>query len=229
MRAAFVHAQVVKKRPLRTMDDASLGLGRPTIMDAALAARHGVRYVHLAAFAIDLDRLMEIAEDEELELPFGFEVFMIEMALLSALDVDEEDDLALIEDASVSIFERLDPDEEPPLGASLLFAVHDALFRGELPERLSALFTGWESGPSELSKELEPLFIDPDLEAAAIARVCLELELSPPLAPPTREALSAMVELENNDEEGSPSNDAAQDAENDTENDAENHEGENAQ
>ena len=194
------------------MDDASLGLGRDTIMDAALAARHGVRYVHLAAFAIDLDRLMEAAEDAELDLPFGFEVFMMEMSLLGLLsargedeeesqnddesDDESEDDLALIEDAAVSIFERLDPDEEPPLGASLLFAIRDALLRGELPERLESLFTGWSSGPDELGAQLDPLFDDPDLEAAAIARVCLGVELHPPLAPPTREALEAMIDLE---------------------------------
>lgn len=188
------------------MDDASLGLGRDTIMDAALAARHGVRYVHLAAFAIDLDRLMEAAEDAELDLPFGFEVFMMEMSLLGLLSAqdesedetedDGEDDLALIEDAAVSIFERLDPDEEPPLGASLLFAIRDALLRGELPERLESLFTGWSSGPDELGAQLDPLFDDPDLEAAAIARVCLGVELHPPLAPPTREALEAMIDLE---------------------------------
>lgn len=181
------------------MDDASLGLGRDTIMDAALAARHGVRYVHLAAFAIDLDRLMEAADDEDLDLPFGFEVFMIEVALLGLLNADDESDLSLIEDAAVSIFERLDPEEEPPLGASLLFAIRDALFRGELPERLAPLFTGWSAGPDELNEQLEPLFADPDLEAAAIARVCLEVALAPPLAPPTRDALGAMVELEEPD------------------------------
>jgi len=190
----------VKKRSLKTLDEGSIGLGRATIMDAALAARHGVRYVHLAAFAIDLDRLVEAADelDEggDAGLPFGFEVFMMEVGLLSLLDVEEEDDLSLLEDVAVSIFETLDPEEEPPLGASLLFAIHDALVRGELPDRLSSLFIGWEGDSSELTKELEPLFIDPDLEAAAIARVCLEMEIHPPLAPPTREILAAMVDLE---------------------------------
>jgi hypothetical protein len=113
---------------------------------------------------------------------------------MSLLDVESEDDVALLEDACVAIFELLREDQEPPLGASLLFAVYDALRNEAFPERFALLFEGWKEPPDDLVKSLDELFQDPEIEASDLAMACLELPLAPPLAPPTRAALEAMQE-----------------------------------
>jgi hypothetical protein len=185
----------VTKRGLPTVEPGQLTLGRKTIMDGGLAAKYGSKYVKLAAFAIDLDRVRELADEAEDSIfPFGFEVFLIELQLLSQLDLEDEDDLTLLEEACVSVFERLRDDEEPPLGAALLFAVYDAVRNEELPERFAALFEGWKEPPKDLEKSIDELFQDPEIEATDLAMACLEVPLSPPLSPPTRAALELMVE-----------------------------------
>ncbi|MBC7174127.1 MAG: hypothetical protein H5U40_16915, partial [Polyangiaceae bacterium] len=112
------------KKPLPTMAPEDEGLGFDTIMDPALAMRWGIPYVHLAAFAIDLDRLREHVEDDDPEgiWPFGFEVFLTEMHLLGAIDPDEPDHLQIIEDICLGILDH-GPDEDPPLGSQIVFAV----------------------------------------------------------------------------------------------------------
>jgi hypothetical protein len=190
------HPPPVTKRGLPTVDDTYAALGHETIMNGGLASKHGSKYVRLAAFAIDLDRVRDLADDAEDSLfPFGFEVFLIELALSSVLDTEDENDLALLEDACVAIFEALRDDEEPPLGASLLFAVYDALRSETLPARFEALFEGWKEPPEELLESLDALFDDAELEAMDLAEACLLMSLSPPLAPPTRAMLEAMQDV----------------------------------
>ncbi|HEX6243796.1 MAG TPA: hypothetical protein VFZ61_22935, partial [Polyangiales bacterium] len=59
------------KRPLRVVGTKESKLGSATIMDRALAQRYGAPYVHLAAFAIDVDRVHRL-EDERSTLPFAW-------------------------------------------------------------------------------------------------------------------------------------------------------------
>jgi hypothetical protein len=159
-------------------------------MDKALAERHGVPYVHLVVFAIDLDRLREeVEEDGNDSWPFGFEVFLMEMHLLGMLDAEDEHHLELLEDTVTSVLEG----EHTALGTSLTFAIHDAVRRGALPTRLESSFDVWKTKPTDLYKALDELWKSPEVEAADIAMACLEVELTPPLAPPVKDALEAML------------------------------------
>jgi hypothetical protein len=169
-------------------------LGRDTIMDPALAAKHGSLYVRLACFAIDVDRVRELTDvDPDGVWPFGWEVFLTEVWLLATLDPEnDEAHGALLEDVCLNIFD-LGPGE-PPLGAQIIFAVHDAISRGEWPESLRSIFASWKGEPTQLEEELAPLFGKPDVEAADLALACLEAPLELPVAPPTKHALEAMVE-----------------------------------
>ena len=65
--------------------------------------------------------------------------------------------------------------------------------RGNLPPEFGDPFKKWKKRPKELVSSLDTLFIRADVEAADLAEACLEIELSPPLAPPTRDALEALV------------------------------------
>jgi hypothetical protein len=186
----------VPKKRLPTMEPEHEGLGHDTIMDPGLASRWGVTYVHLAAFAIDLDRIRILVEDEEepaeAPWPFAFEVFLTEMHLLGAIDPEDPDELQVLEDICLGILDH-GPEDEPPLGAQIVFAVYDAVERGALPDSLRNVFS-WKEPPRALLEGLEPLFERPDVEAADLAMACLEIEMTPPLAPPTRASLEAMLE-----------------------------------
>ena len=72
------------KRALPSVAPEQTALGLPTIMDRELAAAHGVTYVHLAVFAIDVDRVYWLEPEHE-GLPFGWEVFLTEQFLLRHL------------------------------------------------------------------------------------------------------------------------------------------------
>jgi hypothetical protein len=170
-------------------------LGRDTIMEPAFAARHGAVYVRLVAFAIDVDRLRELvdANDPDDAWPLGWEVFLVEMFLLGLIDPEEEAHREMLEDVLLDILDRRD--DEPPLGAVLTFAVFDAVRRGELPESMGAPLRSWKEGPEELVAALEPLWAEMEVQAADLAETCLEIPIEPPLAPPTIEALEAMVEV----------------------------------
>ncbi len=197
------------KKRLPTMEPEHEGLGHDTIMDVGLASRWGVPYVHLAAFAIDLDRIRELVEDQEeregaaaaegaeegreAPWPFAFEVFLTEMHLLGAIDPDVPDHLQMLEDICLGILDH-GPLDEPPLGSQIVFAVYDAVERGALPESLRSAFASWKEPPRALLEGIEPLFENPEVETADLALACLELEMTPPLAPPTRAALEAMLE-----------------------------------
>jgi len=162
-------------------------LGLTTVMDRALAARHGVPYVHLAAFAIDVDRIREHVEGYDDPRPFGWEVLLTEHYLLERFGAE---DRVLLEDAVLAILEG----EPEALGGQLAFAVWDAVVRGELPDDLRAAFKSWREQPDELVKDLASLWAEAPRLARELAEGCLAVELDPPLAPPTRLALEAMTQ-----------------------------------
>jgi hypothetical protein len=181
---------VARKKHLPKMAPDRQKLGLPTIMDPALAQRHGVPYVHLAAFAIDVDRVRDAVEGFDDPRPFGWEVFLTEAYLLERFDpVRRPEEVLLFEDVVLSILEGA-PDA---LGSQLAFAVWDALVRQRFPARLEGAFASWRARPEQLVKELATLWRDGARHVRELAAGCLEVELEPPLAPPTREALEALA------------------------------------
>ncbi len=166
-------------------------LGAPTIMDRALAAQHGVPYVHLAAFAIDVDRVREATEGYDDPRPFGWEVFLVERYLLAHVDANRQPELVLIlEDVVLGVLEGA-PDA---LGSQVVFAIWDLIGREQLPKRLEGAFRAWQGRPDELTEDLDVLFADADRHARELARGCLAVTLDPPLAPPVVAALEAMAQ-----------------------------------
>jgi hypothetical protein len=167
-------------------------LGRPTIMNRALAAKHGTVYVHLSAFAIDVDRVREAMESPDDGLPFGWEVFLTEIYLLERIPIADPLARTIVEDVVLDILER--DGDRGELGAQLPFAVWDAVGRGAWPGDLRSLFASWKARPTELVHQLAQLWRDADGSRRALARACLDAGLVPPLAPTTVETLRAMVE-----------------------------------
>jgi hypothetical protein len=201
------HPAAVSRVMLPRLEPAREKLGLPTIMDRALAARHGAPYVHLAVFAIDVDRVREAAEGPDDPRPFGWDVLLVqayleglygeaacdprvEAAVLDAAVLDAavlED--TVLEDTVLSILDGA-PDA---LGAQLVFAVWDSVERGVLPNSLRSAFRGWRGRPKALAKQLAKLRSEGDARVAACARDCLEIALDPPLAPPTRQELERLA------------------------------------
>ena len=166
-------------------------LGAPTIMDPALAAQHGVAYVQLAAFAIDVDRVREHVEGYDDPRPFGWEVFLTEAYLLERFDPNRRpEEVVIFEDIVLGIIEG----EPSAFGAQIIFAIWDLIERGRFPKRLEGAFSSWPSRPDELVAELTPLFEDEAAQRRELARACLDTELDPPLAPPTVAALRGMTD-----------------------------------
>lgn len=172
------------------MSAAQEGIGVQTVMDPALAARHGVPYVHLAAFAIDVDRVLELVGDDD-PRPFGWEVFLTEVYMISRFDPRREEHRALVEDVCLGLLET-DPGDAL-LGAQLPFAVFDAVHRGVWPSALGEIFRSWRGRGARFVERIALLWEEQDALARVLAQSCLDAELSPPLAPPTREALEAIV------------------------------------
>jgi hypothetical protein len=172
------------------------GLGRPTIMDRAMAARYGVPYVHLAAFAIDVDRARDALEDDEgrsaSALPMGWEVFLTARYLETRVDAREDPAKTMIEDAVLAVFD-LPASEDAVFGSQLPFAVWYAIERGVYPSELGSVFRSWKAKPKELGRDLDRLMKDRDASTKRFARLCLEAPLDPPMAPPTLEALAALA------------------------------------
>jgi hypothetical protein len=181
---------VTPKRILPRVEPHHTSLGLPTVMDRDLAASHGIDYVHLAVFAIDVDRAYW-CDPETARLPFGWEVFLTEWYLLSSLDPTRDAHRDLLEAVCGLIFESTPG--EPPLGGQIVFAVYDAVQRGAWPSSLVTLFADWRSPPRDLVESLTSLHAGAGAQAARCAQHCLDTELSPPLAPPTREALLQIV------------------------------------
>lgn len=167
-------------------------LGSPTIMERALAVKHGVPYVHLTVFAIDVDRVREATEDQDDARPFGWEVFLTECYLLEALDPAAEGTAGLVEDVLLGILE-LPPGQEV-LGTQLPFAVWHAVRSRGWPEELARALRGWKARPEPLGRDLDALFAEQAAERAALARMCLAVPLSPPLAGPTEAVLGRWAE-----------------------------------
>lgn len=165
-------------------------LAQPTIMNAALAAKYGVAYVRLCAFAIDVDRAYAELDDDQ-QLPFGWEVFLSECHLLQALPdpANDEQQRNLLEETCLSILEQ--PPDEQGYGSQLLFAMHDAVTRGFYPEAMGAPFRIWHKPPKQLFAALSELWSDADAARRTLAAQLLELDLDPPLSPPTRATLTA--------------------------------------
>jgi hypothetical protein len=183
----------------------SVKLALPTIMDRALAIKHGAPYVHLSAFAIDVDRVYAetspLEEDELPEaaatkhaqhdaLPFGWEVFLTG-ARLHALDTTDIAVLAMLEDTCNHVLGQ-SPDEQG-YGSQLVFAVYDCVQRGTLPLALGDLFRSWRSRPKQLIRSLNAMWKNTELMLPMVAAHCTATTLDPPLAPPTLATLEAMT------------------------------------
>ena len=169
-------------------------LGAETIMDRTLAAQHGIPYVHLAAFAIDTDRVRVALEEDGSEdaLPFGWEIFLTAHYVRTRFELTSEAHRVVLEDAALSVLDDKKR-REPPLGAQLAFALYDLARRGLAPEELLALFDVWKKKPDKALDELEGLWESATESAGELAHACLQVELAPPPAPPTMEAWGAMV------------------------------------
>ena len=178
------------KRPLPMTTARASSLGLPTIMDRTLAAAHGVRYVHLAVFAIDIDRIYWL-DAENPELPFGWEVFLTELQLLAHIDQADPAHIELIESVVANIM--LESPGDPPLGGQLVFAVYDAVQRKQLAPELGALFKSWGQKPRDLVVSLAQLWANADVYARQLAEHCLGTEIDPTIAPPTRAALERIA------------------------------------
>jgi hypothetical protein len=180
------------KRTLPQLAERREGLGRPTIMDRALAARHGVPYVHASVFAIDVDRIRDALDGPDDTLPFGWEVFLTARYLAWRCDPADDATRSMLEDAVQSVLE-LPPSEEGVLGSQLPFAVWMLVARGGWPASVEDWLKAWKKKPKELAKELGPLFAEAEANERTLARAALAVTLDPPIAPPTREALEAMA------------------------------------
>jgi hypothetical protein len=179
------------RRTLPQMPTRAEGIGLPTIMDRGLASLHGTLYVHLAVFAIDVDRVRDALDDADDPNPFAWEVFLLEHQLVSRVDPTDAAQRSMVEDTVLGILEG-EPGE-PVLGSQLPFAVWDAIERGVWPDDMRAMFRGWKARPRELVSALAPLWADAEANASALARVCLETPMEPPLAPPTLEVLRTLA------------------------------------
>jgi hypothetical protein len=185
---------VSKRKPLGLVDPRATKLGRPTIMDRALAQRYGAPYVHLAAFAIDVDRVHRDGPGSD-ALPFAWEVFLTELRLRALLDEASADPAPMLEETCLQVMDLPRPAGQGlgALGAQLPFAVYTAVAHGHLPARLGQCFSAWKKPPVELIDEVAQLFSSPGLGAQLTAH-CLSAPLTPPLAEPVRQALLALTE-----------------------------------
>ena len=181
-----------KDKRLKLLAPKEQKLGRPTIMDRALAQRHGTPYVHAAVFAIDIDRLRE-HEEERGELPFGWEVYLTECYVARFLA--GEPHVQLLEDMCLHVLDLPRPkgDQPAPLGSQVPFAVYAGVAHGLLPPALGDCFRVWKKPPTDLLDELGTLRADTAL-LSRLVEFALDADLTPPIAPPVREALLKLSE-----------------------------------
>lgn len=172
------------------------GLGTPTIMNPVLAAKYGVPYVRLAAFAIDVDRVRVLYEHDERgdsSLPFGWEVFLTEAYLLENFDPERDVPRVLVEEVVLDVVDST-PNVEV-LGAQLPFALYDACARGTWPPAIAdQLRRAWTKLPEALVSDLAPFWSNVDAEVVRCAHAVLDAPLDPPPAPPTTDALRWMIQ-----------------------------------
>jgi len=181
-----------KRDPLPAAPKARESLGLLTIMSRELAHRHGVDYVHIAAFAIDVDRAREGIEvdPEAIEWPFAWEILLTEAFLLQCVDPTREAHRQLIEDTCLEVFDH--GPGEPRLGDHVVFAVFDAVSRAAWPPDWEPIFEGWKAKPKALIDELSRLRSRGADLVSTLATGVLELPMEPPLAPSTQAALEAL-------------------------------------
>lgn len=182
---------MTKHKRLKLMGARDQKLGLHTIMDRALAQKHGAAYVHTAAFAIDVERVAQVSGDAP-HLPFGWEVLLIDRYLCTFVAPRPEAE-SLLDDLVLSVLDQAQETQDPPLGAQLPFAVFTALSRGALPEALRSCFRHWKKPPVELADEVAAWQQD----AALIRRLCthcLDAKLAPPLVEPVRQALLQLAQ-----------------------------------
>jgi hypothetical protein len=189
-RSAGPYTRRVTKKQLRVVRPQDQKLGRPTIMDRALAQRYGAPYVHLAAFAIDIDRVRELDPEDD-TLPFGWEVWLTERYLVHLFDTATRDPAPMIEDACLSVLElpRPAPGQPAAFGSQLPFAVYAGVTREKLPEALAACFRSWKKPPRQLLEALA----EADQHEGLLARLaghCLRAPVEPPLVEPVRTVLT---------------------------------------
>jgi len=177
------------RKPLPLINARQEGLGQPTIMDRALAEQHGSRYVQLAVFAIDIDRVCEAHADDE-SLPLGWEVFVTEALMVALIDPTDELQRSMLEDACLDL---LVDQADPRLGSQLPFAVYDAVVRGVFPESLRPLFHRWRTPSKTLLRDLSDFWLARDQALPKLVEMCLSTPLTPPLAPPTVQALQNLA------------------------------------
>jgi hypothetical protein len=184
---------VTKKKGLRVAKPGDQKLGRETIMDRALALKHGAPYVHLAAFAIDVDRVHRLDFDRPKQ-PFAWEVYLTELRLARFMDEAATDPSTMFEDMCLSVMDLPRPESgsQGVLGAQLPFAIYAGVAHDHLPTSLGGCFHSWKKPPTDLLEELSALAARPEL-AATLAAHCLEAKIEPALAEPVRAALLAMI------------------------------------
>jgi len=180
-----------RKAPLPLADEAPKSLGLSTIMSADLASLHGVDYVHIAALAIDLDRIREGIEidPEAREWPFAWDVYLTELFLLERVNPQVDAHRRLVEDLCWSIFEFGPGD--PRLGGQILFAIYGAVDSGVWPAEWMRLFDGWPGKPTDLMKELKHLRSQGSALRVELAQNLLTVPVDPPVAPPSLKVFKA--------------------------------------
>ena len=142
--------------------------------------------MHLAAFAIDVDRVRDEVETEAIDplWPFGFEVFLTESWLIEELNLETH--ALLLAETCSGVMKQSTEEDGQIFGAQLPFAVYDGFARGVLPEDLRRLFGSWKSEPRELVRDLAELWADAEGARKRLAASSLEVPLEPPIAPPTK-------------------------------------------
>lgn len=189
--ARAVHSSLVsKQKRLRVVGPQDAKLGQSTIMDRGLAQRYGAPYVHLAAFAIDIDRVHQL-EDERSSLPFAWEVFLTEMRLARFMDEAQVDPAPMFEDMCLAVMDLPRNQGQGPLGAQLPFAMYVAVAHQHLPARVGTCFGAWKKPPVELIEDTAKLANQAGL-LERLAAHCLGAALTPPLVEPVKQALLAM-------------------------------------
>jgi len=177
------------RKLLPLIDARQQGLGEPTIMDRALAEQYGARYVQLAVFAIDIDRVCHARADDP-ALPLGWEVFVTEALLITLVDPNDELQRGMLEDVCLDL---LVDQADPRLGSQLPFAVYDAVIRGAFPESLRPLFHRWRTPSKTLLRDLADFWLARDQALTKLVDICLNTPLTPPLAPPTVQAIQNLI------------------------------------
>lgn len=192
-RAKPYTAGVTKQKRLNVVRPKDTHLGRATIMDRALAQRYGAPYVHLAAFAIDVDRVHRSRPDAP-ELPFGWEVFLTELRLKAYMDETSADPAAMLEEMCLAVMElpAARGEELGALGGQLPFAIYVGVAHGHLPSVLGSCFQAWRRPPVDLIDELTELAATKGL-TAKLVNYCLQAPIDPPLVEPVRVALSGLL------------------------------------